>query len=132
MGCNLTADPYGSPVTTLSSGIAGVLRPPTIVPESTSPAWLTRLLGPWRRLADPQTTRKVIQQLTKTLDDKPVAGDTYWRRRRGLNAAIEYAVESSHLDDNPLKKAKTKRVAIEDRVDPFGRRDPRAGPRCRR
>lgn len=81
-------------------------------------SWLRGHFLPLRALADPQTARTVIHQLTKTLDDKPVAGDTYRRRRRGVNAAIEYAVESGGLDDDPLKRTKTKRVAVDDRVDP--------------
>jgi integrase len=52
------------------------------------------------------------------LDGGKVAGDTYRRRRRGLNAAVEYAVEGKNLDENPLHHVKTKRVASDDRVDP--------------
>jgi integrase len=80
--------------------------------------WLRGHSRPLKTLADPVITRKVLHQLTRSLDDKPVAGDTYRRRRRGLNAAIEYAAESHDLDANPLKLVKTKRVAVDDRVDP--------------
>jgi integrase len=69
-------------------------------------------------LADPSVTRRVLHQLTITLDGRPAAGDTYRRRRRGLNAAIEYAAELGELPENPLKRVKMKRVAAEDHVDP--------------
>lgn len=91
-------------------------KPPKELDDTLS--WLREHSLPLRALADPQTTRTVIHQLTKTLDERPVAGDTYRRRRRGLNAAIEYAVESGDLDNKPLKRTKTKRVAVDDRVDP--------------
>jgi len=91
-------------------------EPPKELDESLN--WLVDHSLPLRAIADPPTTRKVINQLGRTLDDKPVAGDTYRRRRRGLNAAIEYAAESHALGDNPLKRVKTKRVAVEDQVDP--------------
>jgi integrase len=41
------------------------------------------------------------------------------RRRRGLNTAVEYAVELGELPKNPLKGVKEKRVAKqEEEVDP--------------
>ena len=76
--------------------------------------WRSLLLG---ALADPSVTRRVIHQLTITLDGRPAAGDTYRRRRRGLNAALEYAVELGELTENPLKRVKIKRVAADDHVD---------------
>src|SRR5258707_859654 len=91
-------------------------EPPKELDENLN--WLVDHSLPLKAIADPPTTRKVIHQLGRTLDDKPVAGDTYRPRRRGLNAAIEDAVESHVLGDNPLKRVKTKRVAVEDQVDP--------------
>jgi integrase len=69
-------------------------------------------------IAEPPVARRVLHQLTITLDGRPAAGDTYRRRRRGLNAAIEYAVDLGELDANPLTRIKVKRVAADDRVDP--------------
>jgi integrase len=91
-------------------------EPPKEVHDSVM--WLEEHSRPLKALADPQLVRKTIHQLGRTLADQPAAGDTYRRRRRGLNAALEYAVESGHLDDNPLKRIKTKRVAVDDRIDP--------------
>ena len=88
-------------------------------PELTATVrWLHERCPPFKALADPPVTRRVIHQLTVTLDGRPAAGDTYRRRRRGLNAAIEYAVELGDMTENPLKRVKTKRVAVTDQVDP--------------
>ncbi len=80
--------------------------------------WLRHRSLLLKALADPPVTRRVVHQLTITLDGRPAAGDTYRRRRRGLNAAIEYAVELEELTENPLKRVKTKRVAADNRLDP--------------
>ena len=80
--------------------------------------WLRDYSLPVKALADPPVIRGAIHQLTTTLNDTPAAGDTYRRRRRCLNAAIEYAVDTDKLDDNPLKRIKFKRVAVDDRIDP--------------
>jgi integrase len=69
-------------------------------------------------IAEPPVARRVLHQVTVTLEGRPAAGDTHRRRRRGLNAAIEYAVELGELDSNPLKRIKVKRVTADDRVDP--------------
>jgi integrase len=63
-------------------------------------------------------SRRVLYQLTLTLDGRPTAGDTWRRRQRGLNTAIEHAVRTGQLEHNPLKWVRTKRVAITDEVDP--------------
>ena len=80
--------------------------------------WLRHRSLLLKAIADPPVTRRVLHQLTITLDGRPAAGDTYRRRRRGLNAAIEYAVELEDLPENPLKRVKTKRIAADDRLDP--------------
>lgn len=80
--------------------------------------WLRERSLPLQALAEPPITRRVIHQLTVTLDGRPAAGDTYRRRRRGLNAAVEYALELGELGENPLKRVKTRRVAAADHVDP--------------
>jgi integrase len=69
-------------------------------------------------LSDPKTMRRVVDQLGLTLTGKQAAGDTMRRRRRGLNPALEYAVEAGYLDTNPLTKVKRKHVASTDQVDP--------------
>jgi integrase len=80
--------------------------------------WLRQrslLLG---AIAEPAAARRVLQQLTVTLDGRPAAAETYRRRRRGVNTAIEYAIELGELTENPLKRVKMKPAAVQDYVDP--------------
>jgi integrase len=80
--------------------------------------WLERRSLPVSAHNEPEVVRLVLLQLTRTLDKKPAAGDTARRRRRGLNTALEYAVEKGDLPANPLTRVKIKRAAAIDRVDP--------------
>ena len=80
--------------------------------------WLRQRSLPLKALDDPSVTRRVLHQLTITLSGQQAAGDTLRRRRRGLNTAVEYAVELGELGENPLKRVKIKRVAAADQVDP--------------
>jgi integrase len=69
-------------------------------------------------IANPAITRRLLHQLTLTLDGQPAAGDTWRRRRRGLNTAIEYAVDLGELDRNPLGRVKSQRTSWTGEVDP--------------
>lgn len=80
--------------------------------------WLRRHSLPVAAISDPGLTEKVLHRLTLTLDGKPAAGDTWRRRRRGLNTAIEYAVSIGELPENPLARVKVRRVAAINEVDP--------------
>ncbi|ACY99472.1 integrase family protein [Thermomonospora curvata DSM 43183] len=80
--------------------------------------WLRQRSLPLKALIDAETARRVVQRLTVTMEGKPAATDTYRRRRRGLNTAIEYAVELGELPENPLKRVTPKRVANQEEVDP--------------
>jgi hypothetical protein len=59
--------------------------------------WLRQRSLLLRALADPPVTRRVIHQLTITLDGRPAAGETCRRRRRGL-AAIGGPVSAGEGD----------------------------------
>jgi hypothetical protein len=50
-------------------------------------------------------------------DGKCAAADTTARRRRGLNTALEYAVDLGEIIENPLKHIKQKKIARDDTVD---------------
>jgi integrase len=80
--------------------------------------WLRRHCLPAKAMADPRVARAVLHRLTLKLDGHPVAGETWRRRRRGLNTAVQYAIELGELEDNPLKQVKTGRVGAADQVDP--------------
>ena len=60
-------------------------------------------------LADPIVARKVCEELTLTRDGKRAAADTTARRRRGLNTALEYAIDLGELAENPLKRVNRRR-----------------------
>ncbi|MET7329468.1 site-specific integrase [Nonomuraea sp. NPDC005650] len=68
-------------------------------------------------LADPIVARNVCEELTLTRDGKRAAADTTARRRRGLNTALEYAIDLGELAENPLKRVKQKKVARDNTVD---------------
>ncbi|RBQ18370.1 site-specific integrase [Spongiactinospora rosea] len=70
-----------------------------------------------RDLADPIVARKVCEELTLTRDGKRAAADTTARRRRGLNTALEYAIDLGELTENPLKRIKQKKTARDNTVD---------------
>jgi integrase len=80
--------------------------------------WLKRRSLPLSSITDPAIVRRVYHRLTLTVEGKAVAGDTFRRRRRGLNTALEYAVELEEISENPLKRLKAKRTATTDRIDP--------------
>ncbi|MEW9527284.1 tyrosine-type recombinase/integrase [Microbispora sp. NPDC049125] len=72
---------------------------------------------PLADMADPIVARRVAEALTLTLDQRPAAAETAGRRRRGLNTALEYAVDLGELAENPLKRVKRKHIAKDDSVD---------------
>jgi integrase len=92
------------------------IEPPPELRDSL--AWLRRHSLPVTALADPARARAVVHRLTMILDGTPAAGDTWRRRRRGVNTAVEYAVESGQLEENPLHRVKVTRVAAITEVDP--------------
>jgi integrase len=68
-------------------------------------------------LADPIVIRQVLDTLATKLDGTPTAADTASRRRRGLNTALEYAVDLGELSENPLGRIKRTKVARDGMVD---------------
>ncbi|MET9570286.1 site-specific integrase [Streptomyces virginiae] len=72
---------------------------------------------PLADLADTQVFEDVLYRVSYKLDGTPAAGDTYKRRRRALNAALEHAVAVGELPGNPLQRTRRKRVGTNDVVD---------------
>ncbi|MFI6637857.1 tyrosine-type recombinase/integrase [Nonomuraea fuscirosea] len=68
-------------------------------------------------LANPIVARALCEELTHTCEGKRAAADTTARRRRGLNTALEYAIDLGELAENPLKRIKQKKVARDNTVD---------------
>jgi integrase len=77
--------------------------------------WLRRRSLPLNSITDPAIVRS---RLPPAHARKTVAGDTFRRRRLGLNTALEHAVELEEIPENPLKRLKAKRTATADRIDP--------------
>ncbi|MDQ0598917.1 integrase [Streptomyces canus] len=80
-------------------------------------AWLSAHALPLSALGEPRVVRDVHYRLSFRLDDKPAAADTYRRRRRGFNTAMEYAIQEGYLDANPLAGVKRPASPGSDRVD---------------
>ncbi|MFB6855901.1 tyrosine-type recombinase/integrase [Streptomyces sp. NPDC056341] len=80
--------------------------------------WLKRRSLPLSALTDPRVIRDIQYRLSFKLDDSPAAGETYKRRRRGFNTAMEYAIECGYLDVNPLAGVKRAGSTRGDVVDP--------------
>ncbi|TKK86449.1 site-specific integrase [Herbidospora galbida] len=72
---------------------------------------------PVGELATPAVIRLIGQELSQTRDGKRAAPDTIARRRRGLNTALEYAVEIGELSENPLKRLKRKKTSRDTAID---------------
>ncbi|MFF6976235.1 tyrosine-type recombinase/integrase [Streptomyces sp. NPDC008343] len=81
-------------------------------------AWLASHSLPLSALRDSKAVRDVHYRLSFKLDGKPAAADTYKRRRRGFNTAMDYAIEEGYLDGNPLAGLKRPTSNGSDAVDP--------------
>ncbi|MGV9237261.1 tyrosine-type recombinase/integrase [Streptomyces nigra] len=80
--------------------------------------WLASQSLPLSALRDSKAVRDVHYRLSFKLDGKPAAADTYKRRRRGFNTAMDYAIEEGYLDGNPLAGLKRPTSNGSDAVDP--------------
>ncbi|MEU0780972.1 site-specific integrase [Streptomyces sp. NPDC006173] len=80
--------------------------------------WLSTRSLSLSHLTDPKVARDVQYRLSFKLDDTPAAAETYKRRRRGFNTAMEYAIEMGYLDVNPLAGVKRSGAKGDDVVDP--------------
>ncbi|MCX5130848.1 site-specific integrase [Streptomyces sp. NBC_00340] len=81
-------------------------------------AWLARHSLPLSALRDSKVVRDVHYRLSFKLDGRPAAADTYKRRRRGFNTAMDYAVQERYLEGNPLAGVKRPASSGGDAVDP--------------
>jgi integrase len=79
--------------------------------------WVTTADRPLRDLADTEVFEDVLYRLSYKLDGTLAAGDTYKRRRRALNTALEHAVVVGELPENPLQRTRRKHVGSHDVVD---------------
>ncbi|WP_405422928.1 tyrosine-type recombinase/integrase [Streptomyces erythrochromogenes] len=80
--------------------------------------WLAEKSLPLSALQDTRVVRDVHYRLAFKLDDSPAAAETYKRRRRGFNTAMEYAIQEGYLQRNPLAGVKRPATAGSGVVDP--------------
>ncbi|MER5889897.1 site-specific integrase [Streptomyces sp. NPDC001941] len=81
-------------------------------------AWLAEHSLRLSRLTTAQTAEDVHYRLAYKLDGKLAAKDTYKRRRRGFNAAMNYAVQREYLDTNPIAELERYATAGRGAIDP--------------
>lgn len=79
--------------------------------------WVTTADRPLGDVVKAEVLEDVVYRVSYKLDGTPAAGDTYKRRRRALNAALEHAVALGELPENPLLRTRRKRVGSNDVVD---------------
>ncbi|WP_460069519.1 tyrosine-type recombinase/integrase [Streptomyces sp. YKOK-I1] len=79
--------------------------------------WLTTADRPILDVTDAEVFEDVLYRIAYKLDGTPAAGDTYRRRRRALNTALEHAVVAGELPENPLQRARRKHIGSNDVVD---------------
>ncbi|WP_367131393.1 MULTISPECIES: tyrosine-type recombinase/integrase [Streptomyces] len=81
-------------------------------------AWLAAHSLPVSALSGSSVARDVFYRLSFKLDGTPAAAETYKRRRRGFNTAMEYAIKEGYLDANPLEGMKRSGSSGSGVVDP--------------
>jgi len=63
-------------------------------------------------LTEPDVMRALLKEFDTTVDRDRAAPSTVSRRRRTVNAALEYAVELGELEENPLQRKEYKRKSV--------------------
>ncbi|AZQ73556.1 site-specific integrase [Streptomyces luteoverticillatus] len=81
-------------------------------------AWLEARSLRLSALLESSVVRDVHYRLSFKLDNSPAAKETYRRRRRGFNTAMEYAIQEGYLDANPLEGIKRSESSASGVVDP--------------
>ncbi|MEU2868620.1 site-specific integrase [Streptomyces olivoreticuli] len=81
-------------------------------------AWLAEHSLPVSALRDTKVARDVHHRLSFKLDETPAAADTYQRRRRGFNTAMNYAIQEGYLEENPLAGMKRPAGQGSGEIDP--------------
>lgn len=71
--------------------------------------WIEKASLPVGELQEIARAHEVIEALSRRLDGKPAATQTYRRRRAVVFNVLEYAVELDHLPSNPLSRVRRKR-----------------------
>ncbi|MGW5180382.1 tyrosine-type recombinase/integrase, partial [Streptomyces sp. NPDC004082] len=80
--------------------------------------WIAKASRPLNDLADPVTTREVLDSFKIRLDGKSAAAETVRRKRRTFVNALHYAVDLGEFRENPLTAVRWQKPKVSSEVDP--------------
>jgi integrase len=80
--------------------------------------WIEATSLPIGQVGTADGIRVALRAIGRKLDGTKAAPATTIRKRAALSAVLNYAVESGHLDHNPLADVRRKREPVTDSVDP--------------
>lgn len=84
---------------------------------ATAIAWIERNTVPLTDLADPDTLRRVLNQLARKQDGQAAAATVVARKRAVLFNLLGYAVDKKHFPMNPLATVRWKAPKIAEAID---------------
>lgn len=80
-------------------------------------AWIERNTVPLADLDDPDTLRRVLNQLARKQDGQPAAATVVARKRAVLFNLLGYAVDKKHFPMNPLATVRWKSPKVAEAID---------------
>jgi integrase len=80
-------------------------------------AWIERNTAPLSDLGDPDTLRRVLNQLARRQDGTPAAATVVARKRAVLFNLLGYAVDKKHFPMNPLAAVRWKSPKVAEAID---------------
>ena len=80
-------------------------------------AWIERNTVPLADLGDPDTLRRVLNQLARKQDGQPAAATVVARKRAVLFNLLGYAVDKKHFPMNPLTTVRWKSPKVAEAID---------------
>ena len=83
----------------------------------TAIAWIERSTVPLADLGDPDTLRRVLNQLARKQDGQPAAATVVARKRAVLFNLLGYAVDKKHFPMNPLATVRWKSPKVAEAID---------------
>jgi hypothetical protein len=83
----------------------------------TAITWIGRNTVPLADLADPDTLRRVLNQLARKQDGTPAAATVVARKRAVLFNLLGYAVDKKHFPMNPLTSLSWKSPKVAEAID---------------
>ncbi len=84
---------------------------------TTAITWLEHNTVPLSDLSDPDTLRRVLNQLPRKLDGTPAAATVVARKRAVLFNLLGYAVDKKHFAMNPMATVRWKSPKVAEAID---------------